>query len=211
VFIEQGMEGARMADIARRAGVAEGTVYLYYPAKQALLEAVVAEFWVRLTEEARRAVDPSIDTFEQLRAFAAYHLDVIMDNIEFIDLTAVLRTSTSETIGSRDLVRAYIAVFDDILQRGTDRGDLQSDTPRWILRDLFSGSIEHSARTMVLRGHKDPEPVLDNLMNVFHLTYGVPHRHAATAATDAGDEQHLAGLMRRFERAVQRLERSTGG
>jgi AcrR family transcriptional regulator len=40
-FAEHGFEGARMEDVARQARVSKGTVYLYYPTKQALFEALV--------------------------------------------------------------------------------------------------------------------------------------------------------------------------
>ena len=44
VFGESGVDGARMAEIARRADVAEGTVYLYYKNKQDLLKKAVQLF-----------------------------------------------------------------------------------------------------------------------------------------------------------------------
>jgi len=205
VFVEQGVEGARMAEIARRAGVAEGTVYLYYKAKHHLMEAVVAEFWTALTEDARSAVDPTADTFDQIRAYASYHLTTIMDNLDFIDLTAVLRTSSQESMGSRDLVRSYIQVFDQILRRGMDRGNLDGDVPAWIIRDLFSGSIEHSARTMMLRGQRDPQPVVDNLVRVLRAAYGRPSRWRPD------DPEKLPSLVRRLESAVERLEQVEPG
>lgn len=40
-FASHGFEGARMEDVARQARVSKGTVYLYYPTKQALFEALV--------------------------------------------------------------------------------------------------------------------------------------------------------------------------
>lgn len=40
-FSRHGFEGARMEDVARAAKVSKGTVYLYYPTKQALFEALV--------------------------------------------------------------------------------------------------------------------------------------------------------------------------
>lgn len=43
VFVERGFAAARMDDIARRAGVSKGTVFLYYESKQALFRAVVQE------------------------------------------------------------------------------------------------------------------------------------------------------------------------
>ena len=68
VFVKNGFERARMAEIAKSAGVAEGTIYIYYKTKNDLLQAVVLEFWDGITEGAARAVDPKAGTFEQLRA-----------------------------------------------------------------------------------------------------------------------------------------------
>ncbi len=44
VFAEKGFHHARVADIVQRAGVAQGTFYLYFPSKQAVLRALLAEF-----------------------------------------------------------------------------------------------------------------------------------------------------------------------
>src|SRR3989454_8788033 len=43
VFVEHGFAGARMEDVARRAGVTKGTVYLYFKSKEALFKAVVRQ------------------------------------------------------------------------------------------------------------------------------------------------------------------------
>ncbi len=43
VFVERGYEAATLADVARRAGVTKGTIYLYFASKEALFKAVVRE------------------------------------------------------------------------------------------------------------------------------------------------------------------------
>src|SRR2546421_7024981 len=43
VFGERGFAGTKLADVARRAGVTKGTVYLYFDSKEALFKAVVRE------------------------------------------------------------------------------------------------------------------------------------------------------------------------
>src|SRR2546426_11026716 len=43
VFVEHGFAGARLEDVARRAGVTKGTVYLYFTSKEALFKAVVRQ------------------------------------------------------------------------------------------------------------------------------------------------------------------------
>ena len=42
-FVERGYEAAKLADVARRAGVTKGTIYLYFESKEALFKAVVRE------------------------------------------------------------------------------------------------------------------------------------------------------------------------
>jgi AcrR family transcriptional regulator len=41
VFAEKGFTAARLDEIAARAGVSKGTLYLYFPSKEALLEALI--------------------------------------------------------------------------------------------------------------------------------------------------------------------------
>src|SRR5882724_12892146 len=43
VFVERGFAAAKLADVARRAGVTKGTIYLYFENKEALFKAVVRE------------------------------------------------------------------------------------------------------------------------------------------------------------------------
>lgn len=201
VFVKQGFERARIAEIAKRAGVAEGTIYIYYKTKNDLLQAVVLQFWDGITEGAQKAIDPKADTFTQLRALADHHLTLMIRDREFIELEVILRNSGTEPIASeRTTLKRYVAVFDAIFRRGVDRGDLVSDTPIWIARDLFYGSLDYSSRTIVLRGARRPTGVIDNLIDVFRARYGAGKRAAPSAS-----------LVDRLEAAVGRLEKQTRG
>jgi AcrR family transcriptional regulator len=198
VFVKHGFERARMAEIARRAGVAEGTIYIYYKTKNDLLQAVVLQFWQGITEGAARAVDPKAGTFDQLRALADHHLTLMIRDREFIELEVILRNSGTEPIASeRTTMKRYVAVFDNIFRRGQDRGDLVSDVDIWMARDLFYGTLEYSARTIVLRSARRPTGVVENLVAVFRARYGAGRGGAAPAAS----------LVERMEAAVSRIER----
>jgi TetR/AcrR family transcriptional regulator, fatty acid metabolism regulator protein len=200
VFVKNGFERARMAEIAKRAGVAEGTIYIYYKTKNDLLQAVVLQFWDGITTSAAKAVDPKAGTFEQLRALADHHLTLMIRDREFIELEVILRNSGTEPIASeRTTLKRYVAIFDNIYRRGVDRGDLVSDVPVWIPRDLFYGTLDYSSRTIVLRGARRPTGVVDNLIEVFHARYG------RTKDRDAPS----ASLVGRLEAAVSKIEKMT--
>ncbi len=198
VFVKNGFEGARVAEIARRAGVAEGTIYLYYRTKNDLLQAVVLQFWEAITEGAQKAVNADADTFEQFRALAMHHLGVMSREREFLELEVILRHSGMEPIASeRTKLKRYVAVFDAVFRRGQDRGDLVTEAEIWMARDLFYGGLEYSARTMALRGLRRQAGVVENLVATLRARYGKP------AAGDKAD----ATVADRLEAAVTRLER----
>jgi AcrR family transcriptional regulator len=57
LFVERGYAATRLDDIAARAGVGKGTLYLYYASKEDLFKAVIREGLVPLYEEGERMVD----------------------------------------------------------------------------------------------------------------------------------------------------------
>jgi len=56
LFVERGYAATRLEDVARRAGVSKGTVYLYFPGKEDLFKAVVREGLVPLLERGEKVV-----------------------------------------------------------------------------------------------------------------------------------------------------------
>lgn len=71
-FAERGFAATRMDDVAARAGVTKGTVYLYFPGKEELFKAVVRENIVPMldaaTQGAREATDPYAARLERFVA-----------------------------------------------------------------------------------------------------------------------------------------------
>ena len=71
-FVDNGFAATRIEDVAARAGVAKGTVYLYFPTKEALFEAVARANVVPVIDEVIRAIeaDDSTPAMDQLRFIA---------------------------------------------------------------------------------------------------------------------------------------------
>ena len=163
IFAQVGFDGAKVSDIARAASVAEGTVYLYYKNKQDLLAGVVGRFWTQLTLGAEAAIQPDATTKEQLEQLGRYHLNSILDQFEVVSLTYRARPQQEQDL---DQVREYVRVFDRIMQRGLDRGELPKGTPIGQLRDVFFGTLEFSARTLKLRERPYDHSVVSNLLSL---------------------------------------------
>ena len=176
IFEEKGYEGARVADVAAAIGVAEGTIYTYFPTKDALVRAMLETFWEGITAEAKAATEGRGDTFGRLEALAESHLALCIRNWPFLELTLRLNPERSQDAKTRSLMRGYVAVFDEIFAAGQDRGELSEDAELWVARDQFYGALEYSGRTLMLRGDTDPTPVIRALSGSFRASYGAAER-----------------------------------
>ena len=77
VFARKGYFAARVSDIAKRAGVADGTIYLYFRNKEDILVRLFDEVMSEHVEEAREAVRALPSAPGRLRAIAERHLAVL--------------------------------------------------------------------------------------------------------------------------------------
>src|SRR5262245_30296963 len=83
VFADRGFNNATMDEIAVVAGVAKGTLYLYFPSKRDLFIAALRQGVVELNERARREIEAAATTAERVRAFMAARLRYCAENRDF--------------------------------------------------------------------------------------------------------------------------------
>ena len=200
IFARVGFDGAKVSDIARAASVAEGTVYLYYKNKQDLLAGVVGRFWTQLTLGAEAAIEPDTTTAMQLEQLGRYHLQSLLNQFEVVSLTYRARPQQEQDL---DQVREYVRVFDRIMQRGVDRGELPKDSPIGQLRDVFFGTLEFSARTLKLRERPYDHSVVTNLLAIMMGSSN------ATADAVKGKEPSNRDLMNTLK-SIQKQLKSSG-
>lgn len=146
VIAERGFRGAATSEIARRAGVAEGTIFRHFKTKQLLLTHIVEPFVQRVLaplalRDVKRLLDAEYASFgDFLRAMAKNRLEVGKDNLP------VLRILLQEAPLNPELrammVRHVAAhLFPELLaiiRRFQARGELRDDPPETILRVLLS-------------------------------------------------------------------------
>lgn len=147
LFVSQGGAHATMAEIARHIGVAEGTLYLYFQNKRALIIAVAAQWFdeiVVATEHEARAIDDPLDL---LRFLVQRHLDVIVRNKEmYLTLMREVRAGDNySTSQIREINRRYTSLLRPILDRAAAPMAVRT------ARDLIYGGVEHVAWTALIR------------------------------------------------------------
>lgn len=121
VFGEQGLKGARLDDIAERAGISKGTIYLYFASKDDLFREVVRDTFASLVEVAA-AVPETDDPAADLRVFCATYWDFLRS----ARFETVHRLVMAELHDFPELVREYGSEVRDpmkqIVRSTLDRG-----------------------------------------------------------------------------------------
>ena len=171
-FVDCGFEGSRISDIAKNADVAEGTIYLYFHNKNALLHAVIEGFYSKLTKNAVLGVRTIPDVIGKLEFLAQHHLKSCLEEWKLLELSVSLyrRMPDYQSEGYYKLNKIYVEVFDGVIQDGINQGFINSKLPISILRDFFYGSLEYSARTLVFNNKlNEQEAVIENLLNVLKV------------------------------------------
>jgi AcrR family transcriptional regulator len=131
LFVEKGFAAARMEEIAQRAGVTKGTVYLYYESKDALFRAVVQEMVLPTLAEGERIVAEWTDTSRALLAESIHRWWAAVRQPRF----ACLKLITGEASNFPELARYYVdevvhrgrRLFESVLRRGMESGEFRAD------------------------------------------------------------------------------------
>jgi TetR/AcrR family transcriptional regulator, fatty acid metabolism regulator protein len=144
VFAEHGFFAARIRDIAAGAGVAEGTIYLYFDGKDDLLLTAfrekVAEFVASVQD-----VLPSHQPFEErLARFVALQFDSIEADPPLATVLLLESRQSSKFYGGavRDVLRTYAAAIDELLASGVSQGDIRPDVDVPLARRMLIGALE---------------------------------------------------------------------
>ncbi|MCB9792960.1 MAG: TetR/AcrR family transcriptional regulator [Alphaproteobacteria bacterium] len=144
VFAEKGFHAARVSDIARKAGVADGTIYLYFKNKEALLLGVFEETMDRLREGVLAALADEKDPLAKIRVFAQHHFEKVQENPEVaIVLQVELRQSkTFISVYRPRKLWDYLGVFEAILDEGIAQGVIRADVDPFTTKWAFFGSLD---------------------------------------------------------------------
>src|SRR5256885_12759776 len=150
VFAERGYFNAQVADVARTAGVAAGTVYLYFRSKDHLLVSIFERSMRDAIAEGRAMAGTVRDPSERLRRFAALHLGRLgRDRKLAVVFQVELRQSTKfmERFSST-LLRDYLGLIRDAIadgqRAGIFRADLKPTAAAKILFGALAGVATHS-------------------------------------------------------------------
>ena len=156
VFAEKGFHAARISDVADAAGVADGTIYLYFKNKDDLLLTIFEEKMDVLLGGLRTALEGVTDPLEQVRTFAEYHFRQVRDHRELAEVLQIeLRLSNKFLKEYRpEKLWEYLGIFAEIVRSGQERGVIRDDIDPLMAMWALFGAMDEMAMQFILAKHR---------------------------------------------------------
>jgi TetR/AcrR family fatty acid metabolism transcriptional regulator len=152
VFAQRGFFQSQVADVARAAGIAAGTVYLYFRSKDDLLVSIFERTMKETLAEGEAAIGAVADPRERLRRIARLHLERMgRDRNLAIVFQVELRQSTKfmERFSSTYL-RDYLGIIRDAIADGQRTGVFRAGFNPTIAAKALFGALDEMATNWIL-------------------------------------------------------------
>jgi len=170
VFARNGYFNSKVADIARAADVADGTVYLYFKSKEEILHSIFDQNMAEAIAAARKLIEKVSDPREKLRRIAVLHLERLGADR---DLAVVFQV---ELRGSTKFMREfsaagfaeYLGLLRQIFEEGQATGVFRKEVHAKVAAKILFGALDEMATNWIIskRNYK-LAPMADVVMDVF--------------------------------------------
>ena len=156
VFADKGFFNSRISDIADRADVADGTVYLYFKNKEEILMTAINTAFDGFMRHARTELAKISSPAERLRRLAFLHLDALGSNRNLaVVFQMELRQSTRflSEFSHHHMVE-YLTLVRTAISDGQANGIFRREMPDKVVANCFFGALDEMATSWVLSGHE---------------------------------------------------------
>lgn len=175
VFARRGVFRATISEIAREAGVADGTIYLYFKNKDDIL----ARFFEERTEDIfsrfRTAIDGADNAREKLERFIICHLEAFQEDREMaVVFQAETRKIHSMAEQVNQISARYRELIAEIMEEGQAQGLIRKDLYMALVKRFILGAVDEVISTWVMaEGKYDLVSMAEPLVDLFLRGIGV--------------------------------------
>lgn len=156
VIAENGFHGSTISRIAKEAGVADGTIYIYFKNKEEILVSVFRERLGQLIETSEARLASAGNAIEALRLICHTHFSELENHLDLAYVTQIeLRQSSFElrkAIGQA--LKPYIHLIEQVLRRGIEEGIFRADLDVKLTRLLLFGAMDQVVTSWLMSGQK---------------------------------------------------------
>ena len=156
VFSEKGFYNSRVADIAKEANVADGTIYLYFKNKDDILISLFEEEFGEIVSNMRQELEKERDALQKVRRFAILHLAIVSKQQQLAEVLGVEVRQSSKFMKeyiNKPFIE-YLNLIRSVVIEGQQTGLIRKDLTPGIMKRAFFGALDEMARYWVLSTKK---------------------------------------------------------
>jgi TetR/AcrR family fatty acid metabolism transcriptional regulator len=170
VFARNGYFNSKVADIARAADVADGTVYLYFKSKEEILHSIFDQNMTDAIASGRKLIKAIADPREKLRRIARLHLErlgadrdlAVVFQVELRGSTKFMEEFSAAGFGE------YLDLLRKIIEEGQKSAVFRNDLNAKVVAKVLFGALDEMATNWIIsHRHYKLEPMADVVMDVF--------------------------------------------
>jgi TetR/AcrR family fatty acid metabolism transcriptional regulator len=156
VFSQKGFFHAKVADVAKAADVADGTIYLYFKNKDDLLVSIFEHsmdyFIQQTTAELAKLSEPE----EKLKTFITFHLQAVKKNPNLAQVLQVELRSSSKFMKEYKPEKffEYLRLLENIIVEGQEKGVFNGNVNVGMVKRAIFGAVDELALEWVLTKKK---------------------------------------------------------
>jgi len=177
VFARQGFRQSTVAQIAKEAGVADGTIYLYFKNKDDILVHFFSFKAKQVFDRFREEVARGANSLEKLRNLIRVHLGEFQRDPDMA-VVYQIETHQSRRLAEeqiREMGKMYRDIISDIVEEGQQEGLIRRDLYLSLVKRFILGAVEETIGTWLHSGRSyDLVSMADPLVDLFIKGIGMP-------------------------------------
>ncbi|MBN6887931.1 TetR/AcrR family transcriptional regulator, fatty acid metabolism regulator protein [Cytobacillus horneckiae] len=172
VIAENGYHQAQVSRIAKQAGVADGTIYLYFKNKEDILISLFQDKMGHFVDMIEEKIAGKEKAAEKLLMMVETHFKILSEDQHLAIVTQLeLRQSNKELRQKiNTILKGYLALVDKILIEGKQSGEFSSDLDVRLARQMIFGTMDETATTWVMNDQKYDLPALAGAVHRLLIT-----------------------------------------
>jgi len=156
VIAKNGYHAAQVSKIAKEAGVADGTIYLYFKNKEDILVSLFKEKMGQFIERISASIESLERADEKLKAMMHMHFRQLAEDHDLAVVTQLeLRQSKMDLrYQINQVLTPYLKIIDEIVLEGIDQDIFKEDLHIPLVRQMIFGTLDETVTTWVMKEHR---------------------------------------------------------
>lgn len=156
VIAEYGFHQAQVSKIAKKAKVADGTIYLYFKNKEDILISLFREKMSLYVAKVEEAINAQKGVENKLFALVEMHFRNLSENQHWATVTQLELRQSDKQLRAKisEILKSFLKLVDNIIEEGKKEGIFAPDLDTRLARQMIFGTLDETVTTWVMKDRK---------------------------------------------------------